>query len=102
MSHDRGGDGNAGDFGPARTALIQNRRGLHARAAAKFVKLAAEFDAEVEVERGDTQVNGQSIMGLMMLAAAIGTSITLRARGPQGEQALDALVALVDRKFDED
>ncbi|MDZ5646888.1 HPr family phosphocarrier protein [Nitrospirillum sp. BR 11828] len=97
-----GGDGNAGDFGPARTALIQNRRGLHARAAAKFVKLAAEFDAEVEVERGDTQVNGQSIMGLMMLAAAIGTSITLRARGPQGEQALDALVALVDRKFDED
>ncbi|WP_416235392.1 HPr family phosphocarrier protein [Nitrospirillum sp. BR 11164] len=102
MSHDGRGEGNAGDFGPSRTALIQNRRGLHARAAAKFVKLAAEFDAEVEVERGDTQVNGQSIMGLMMLAAAIGTSITLRARGPQGEQALDALVALVDRKFDED
>lgn len=107
MSGTLSDDANSGDaseqtFGPGRTAQIRNMRGLHARAAAKFVKLAAEYDAEVEVERGDTVVNGQSIMGLMMLAASIGTSINLRARGPQGEEALDALVALIDRKFDED
>ncbi|HYD98025.1 MAG TPA: HPr family phosphocarrier protein [Alphaproteobacteria bacterium] len=84
------------------TVTIQNRRGLHARAAAKFVKLAAEFDAEVEVVRGETAVSGQSIMGLMMLAASTGTSITLKANGPQARQAIDALAELVNRKFDED
>lgn len=102
MSSDMPVSGDDQPFGPVRSAQIRNMRGLHARAAAKFVKLAAEFDADVAVERGDTVVNGQSIMGLMMLAAAIGTTITLKARGPQGEVALDALIALIDRKFDED
>jgi len=86
----------------AATCTIRNRRGLHARAAAKFVKTAGEFDAEVEVERGENIVSGQSIMGLMMLAAAMGTSIDIRARGAQAAEALAALVDLVDRKFDED
>ncbi|MFM2042309.1 MAG: putative phosphocarrier proteinhPr [Pseudomonadota bacterium] len=82
---------------------IRNRRGLHARAAAKFVKTAAEFDAEVAVERGDYQVSGQSIMGLMMLAAALGTSITVTTSGRQAAEALAAIRNLVvDRKFDED
>ncbi|HYC03380.1 MAG TPA: HPr family phosphocarrier protein [Azospirillaceae bacterium] len=88
--------------GLSRTVTIQNRRGLHARAAAKFVKLVAEFDAAVQVVRGETSVCGQSIMGLMMLAAAPGTSITLLASGPQAPQVLDALADLVNRKFDED
>jgi phosphocarrier protein HPr len=84
------------------TVTICNQRGLHARAAAKFVKLAATFDAEVEVERNDMVVSGQSIMGLMMLAASIGSTVTLRASGRQAEPALAALVDLVGRKFDED
>lgn len=90
--------------GDALTAvlLIQNRRGLHARAAAKFVRLAAEYDAEVEVTRGDQTVSGQSIMGLMMLAAGPGTSVHLAARGRQAAEVLDALADLVGRKFDED
>jgi phosphocarrier protein len=86
----------------ARTVEIRNQRGLHARAAAKFVKLAALFAAEVEVTRNDTTVSGQSIMGLMMLAAAPGTSITIAARGAQAAEAVAALVELVERKFDED
>ncbi|WP_119677313.1 HPr family phosphocarrier protein [Indioceanicola profundi] len=84
------------------TLEIRNRRGLHARAAAKFVKTAAEFNAEVEVERLDSRVSGQSIMGLMMLAAAQGTSIFVSATGPDAAAAVAALKDLVDRKFDED
>lgn len=84
------------------TLEIRNRRGLHARAAAKFVKTAAEYDAEVEVERLDSRVCGQSIMGLMMLAAAQGTCILVSARGPDAAAAVAALKDLVDRKFDED
>jgi phosphocarrier protein HPr len=84
------------------TVTICNQRGLHARAAAKFVKLVAKFDAEVEVERNDMVVCGQSIMGLMMLAASQGCNVTLRARGNQAEQVIAALVDLVGRKFDED
>jgi phosphocarrier protein len=81
---------------------IANQRGLHARAAAKFVKLAGQFEAEVEVGRGDQSVDGRSIMGLMMLAAAPGTTIRLAARGPQAKEAVVALSDLVRRKFDED
>lgn len=81
---------------------ITNQRGLHARAAAKFVKLAATFDAEVEVRKGDAVVNGQSIMGLMMLAAGPGTPLRLTATGAQAQAAIDALADLVRRKFDED
>ena len=81
---------------------ITNQRGLHARAAAKFVKLAAAFRAEVEVRKGDATVNGQSIMGLMMLAAGPGTPLRLIATGPEAQAVIDALADLVRRKFDED
>jgi len=85
-----------------RSALICNRRGLHARAAAKFVKLAATFDAQVVVAHRGTEVSGISIMGLMMLAAAPGCSIDIGTHGTDAQAALDALCELVDRKFDED
>lgn len=85
-----------------KNVTICNQRGLHARAAAKFVKLVAEFDAEVWVERNGTEVGGQSIMGLMMLAAGLGSSISIAAAGPQGAEALAALASLVERGFDED
>lgn len=84
------------------TATICNQRGLHARAAAKFVKLAAQFDCEIEVQRNDMVVSGISIMGLMMLAAGPGTTVTIRAYGAQAEAAVAALAALIGRKFDED
>ncbi len=85
-----------------RSCLIGNRLGLHARAAAKFVRMAGSFEAEVWVVRNGTRVSGVSILGLMMLAAAPGTEITLEARGPQTEDVLNALVKLVDDNFDED
>ena len=84
------------------TVTICNQRGLHARAAAKFVKLVAKFDAEVEVERNDMVVSGQSIMGLMMLAASQGCNVKLLAKGKEATQVIAALVDLVGRKFDED
>ncbi len=85
-----------------RIAAITNQRGLHARAAAKFVKLAATFDAQITVGHRGTEVSGLSIMGLMMLAAAPGCSIELKVTGNQATEAMDALFDLVDRKFDED
>ncbi|HEX4113431.1 MAG TPA: HPr family phosphocarrier protein [Stellaceae bacterium] len=88
--------------GSRRLATIRNRRGLHARAAARFVKLAWEYDAEVTVAKNGTQVSGRSIMGLMMLAAGPGTEIELRATGPQAQPALDALAALIESGFDEE
>ena len=80
---------------------ICNQRGLHARAAAKFVKLAGQFAAEVTVVNGDVSVSGTSIMGLMMLAAGPGTAIELRAKGREAAAAIAALVDLVERGFDE-
>ncbi len=85
-----------------KTVTIRNRRGLHARAAAKFVRLAGEYDAQVEVVRGDTEVSGVSIMGLMMLAASIDTQIDILAAGRQAQEVMDALVQLVADKFGED
>jgi len=85
-----------------REFLIVNQRGLHARASAKFVKCAEGFDADVQVSKDGMNVPGTSIMGLMMLAASIGTSIDVEASGPQAEAALNALEALVASKFDED
>jgi len=85
-----------------RRVVVCNRKGLHARAAAKFVKLAGSFPAEVTVVRRDQSVPGSSIMGLMMLAAGPGSELELRASGPEAEAALDALAALVQRRFDED
>src|SRR5215470_13921586 len=83
-------------------AKIQNQKGLHARAAAKFVKVANAYDADIRVIKGETDVEGRSIMGLMMLAAGIGCEIELRAEGPGAGPLLAALVDLIDRKFDEE
>jgi phosphocarrier protein HPr len=80
---------------------IVNRRGLHARAAAKFVKVAEQFVADVEVAKDDMVVCGTSIMGLMVLAAALGARLQIRASGREAQAALAALVALVERGFDE-
>ena len=94
----------AGSDGPViyRTATIVNRRGLHARAAAKFVRLVERYQAQVQVSRNGMTVGGDSIMGLMMLAASPGTEIDLRARGPDAEALVDAIVDLIGRRFDED
>jgi phosphocarrier protein len=81
---------------------IINKRGLHARASAKFVKMVEGFDAEVTVTRGGETVGGTSIMGLMMLSAAPGTTITVSATGPQAEAAVAALAELVGNKFNEE
>jgi phosphocarrier protein len=85
-----------------REVVIVNKLGLHARAAAKFVTLAAGFDAEIRLIRGEREVNGKSIMGVMMLAAARGTRLELQASGSGAEQALDQLEDLIRRRFDED
>jgi phosphocarrier protein HPr len=84
------------------TATIVNKRGLHARASAKFVETAARFPCEVSVTKGENTVSARSIMGLMMLGAAMGTSIELAAIGPQAGEAIAALTALVADKFHED
>jgi phosphocarrier protein len=81
---------------------IINKRGLHARASAKFVKMVEQFDAEVLVTRGSETVGGTSIMGLMMLSAGPGTSIVVSATGPQAEAAVAALAELVGSKFNEE
>jgi len=91
----------AGEFKLSRRLEIGNKRGLHARASAKFVQTAEQFDAEIEVEKDGLKVGGDSIMGLMMLAAGSGSFITLRAAGPQAEQALQALEKLVKSRFGE-
>lgn len=85
-----------------RTLPIINRRGLHARAAAKFVNCAERFEAEIYVTRQGVEVPGRSIMGLMMLAAAPGTEIEVRAVGEDAAEAIAALAALTEAKFDED
>ncbi len=85
----------------AGTLPILNERGLHARAAAKFVQTAGTFSAEISVTKDGQTVSGNSIMGLMMLAAGIGTEIAVAAVGPDAEAALAALAALVDDKFGE-
>ncbi len=84
-----------------RQIVIRNRLGLHARAAAQFVKTAGRFRAEITVEAGRQKVNAKSIMGLLMLAAAQGSHLTLRAVGEDGPSALQALAELVEAKFGE-
>jgi phosphocarrier protein HPr len=85
-----------------RKLAICNRKGLHARASAKFVQTVEKFDADVRVMRGGETVGGTSIMGLMMLAAAPGTCITVEATGPEAAGVVDALTALIDSRFGED
>ena len=84
-----------------RALVISNKKGLHARASAKFVQTVEKFDADVRVTRGQETVGGTSIMGLMMLAAALGTSITISATGPQAAAAVDAFEALITSRFGE-
>ena len=81
---------------------IVNERGLHARASARFVKLAASFDADVRVTKDDQTVDAQSIMGLMMLAAGPGSTIEISAEGRQASEAVQALTRLVANRFEED
>jgi len=85
-----------------RELAIVNQRGLHARASAKFVKCAESFTAEIMVSRDGMSVPATSIMGLMMLGAAMGTTIQVEARGPDAEAALEALARLVAARFDEE
>jgi phosphocarrier protein len=86
----------------SREVAITNKRGLHARASAKFVALASELDAAIEVEKDGNSVCGTSIMGLMMLGAAMGDSIIIHCSGPHAEQALEKLAALVEDRFGEE
>jgi phosphocarrier protein len=84
------------------TVEIVNERGLHARASARFVKLAGAFDAQVRVTKDDQTVDAQSIMGLMMLAAGPGSSIEITAQGRQAREAVQALAGLVEGRFEEE
>jgi len=84
-----------------RSVTIVNRLGLHARAAAKFVTLASKFEADVRVRKDQREVSGKSIMGVMMLAAGIGSEVQLETEGPDADQALAGLLALIADKFGE-
>lgn len=88
--------------GLSQEMVILNRYGLHARPASKFVKLAGRFKSSIYVEKDGEEVNGKSIMGLMMLAAGEGSHIVVKAAGPDARQALDEIQKLVNGKFDEE
>ena len=105
MSGPAQADGNSPQHSSApvvREIEIVNKKGLHARASAKFVQTAEQFDAAITVTRGHESVGGTSIMGLMMLAAGPGVSITISATGPDAAAAMDALCALVASRFGEE
>ena len=85
----------------ARDIEIKNKLGLHARAAAKLVHTAARYKADIKIKKGDEEVDGKSILGILLLAAGRGTTIALRADGPDEREALDAIEKLIDAKFDE-
>jgi phosphocarrier protein HPr len=84
-----------------RTVTIANKNGLHARPAAEIVKVAAKFKADIHLVRDDLEVNGKSIMGVMMLAAEFGAELLLRADGPDAEEAIGAIAKLIESKFGE-
>ena len=86
---------------PERTVQIENKNGLHARPAAEIVKCAAKFRSEITIVKDDLDVNGKSIMGVMMLAAECGSTLVLRAEGADAEAALEALATLIANKFGE-
>jgi phosphocarrier protein HPr len=88
--------------GELREMRIVNRKGLHARATAKFVQCVDRYDAEISVTRCGETVGGDSIMGILTLGAGLGSTITVAARGPQAREALEALTALVANRFGED
>jgi phosphocarrier protein len=85
----------------SRDIEIKNKLGLHARAAAKLVHTAARFQADIKIRKGDEEVDGKSILGILLLAAGRGSAITVKADGADEQQALDAIQELIDRKFDE-
>jgi phosphocarrier protein HPr len=84
-----------------RSVQIVNKNGLHARPAAEIVKAASKFKSEITIVRDDLEVNGKSIMGVMMLAAEFGATLTIRANGPDAQQAVDAIAELIARRFGE-
>ncbi|MEO8300946.1 MAG: HPr family phosphocarrier protein [Rhizomicrobium sp.] len=84
------------------SATIRNKRGLHARASAKIVEAAARFQSEIHIIKDGNAVNGRSIMGLMMLAASIGSTVMVTTEGPDQEDAMKAILALVEAKFGEE
>jgi phosphocarrier protein len=86
----------------SREVRIENQRGLHARASAKFVNLASQLDAKIDVEKDGNKVCGTSIMGLMMLGAAMGDTVIIHVQGPHAEEALQKLVELVEERFGEE
>jgi phosphocarrier protein len=86
---------------PERNVVVKNKLGLHARPAAEIVKIAGKFKSQITILRDDMEVNGKSIMGVMMLTAEKGTTLTVRAEGDDADQALDAIEKLVDGKFGE-
>jgi len=86
---------------PERTVQIVNKAGLHARPSAEIVKLAAKYASDITVIRDELEVNGKSIMGVMMLAAECGSTLQLKAEGPDAAEALDALEKLIESKFGE-
>jgi phosphocarrier protein len=83
-------------------AKITNKRGLHARASAKVVEASARFQSEITIVKDGTRVNGRSIMGLMMLAASLGSEIQVEVKGPDANAAMTAMLALIDAKFGEE
>ncbi len=84
-----------------KSVTISNKLGLHARASAKLTKLAGSFPCEVWLSRGDRRINAKSIMGVMMLAAGLGATVELETNGPQEEEAMQAILQLIDDKFGE-
>ena len=86
---------------PQATTTVSNKLGLHARASAKLTKLAGSFPCEVWISKGERRVNAKSIMGVMMLAAGLGSQVTLETEGERAQEALDALLALMADKFGE-
>ena len=84
------------------SAKIRNKRGLHARASAKIVEASARFQSEIHIIKDGQAVNGRSIMGLMMLAASIGSTVMVTAEGPDAQEALTAMLALIEAKFGEE
>lgn len=101
MTHRKPTPGPAGESIVVNPVTICNERGLHARAASKFVKLVAGFEVDVTVTKGSQTVSGHSILGLMMLAAGPGTRIIISTRGPQAAEAAAALCGLIEAKFEE-
>ncbi len=91
----------AGEERAEKTLLIQNELGLHARAATKLVQLASKYPCELTITKDGHEVNGKSIMGVLMLVASKGTTVTLRAKGEKAQEAIDAIAALIDDKFGE-